>query len=688
MASKDFLSKLASSGINISQARQLGIVEIPSARALGPSFEDRPAAVLKYFSADDELTPFFRVRYLGEGPVKGFAVEKQRRYAQPPNTSVHAYFPRCKGLDWGIVLADEGVPLLITEGELKAACATLRTKRPAIGLGGVWSWRSSKKGVSFIPELDGVKWSGGRHVFLVFDSDAANNPQVMQALWSLARELTDRGAHPHIVNLPNLPGLEKTGLDDFLVERGETGEDDLDALLAEAEPFRAAQELWDMNAEICYVRDPGTFVELRTGRHMSLFQFTKEAYATRKYTERVETKAGPKLDVKYTATEWVKWPHRFELECVTYRPGQAPVTPKGELNGWRPGDVEPVPGNCALWESFLDHLFEDAEPEVREWFVRWAAYPLQHPGAKLLTAAVMWGVEQGTGKTLMGHCLARMYGQRNISEVGQDALHGAFNEWLVNKQLIIADEIVGSDRRVDGDRLKALITSPNVRVNAKFQREYTVPCCANFFFTSNHPDAVFIEDTDRRYFVHEIRAEQKPPAFYRRIADWMKSPQGASALLAWFLAVDLGDFDPSGPALTTTAKRDMLEDSKSDLGSWVLNLRRQPVEMLRDLGMPDGVELLTANQLLALFKGNDLNRSRVTSNGLSREMKRQLYKRLPPIGIPGHTQEKFWVLQRPEWWTRKPPRIAAAHWLKHFGGDAGMAMSKVMQAEAGEDDTK
>jgi putative DNA primase/helicase len=92
--------------------------------------------------------------------------------------------------------------LLITEGELKAACSA-KNGLPCIGLGGVWMFKAAAQGKSFLDQLEQIVWKD-RPVFIVYDSDAATNPDVMKAENALARALLDRGARVFICRIPAL----------------------------------------------------------------------------------------------------------------------------------------------------------------------------------------------------------------------------------------------------------------------------------------------------------------------------------------------------------------------------------------------------------------------------------------------------------------------------------------------------
>jgi hypothetical protein len=146
--------------------------------------------------------------------VKPDAVVAGRKYLQPIGERPRLYFiPGTSPTE----LDNTQLAMFVTEGEKKAlalerARLELGIGAVVVGIGGVWSWRTSPKELQPdgslgkgksrpIPDLDLVRW-GGRKVFLIFDSDAVANWRVATAETALARELASRGANVFIVRLP------------------------------------------------------------------------------------------------------------------------------------------------------------------------------------------------------------------------------------------------------------------------------------------------------------------------------------------------------------------------------------------------------------------------------------------------------------------------------------------------------
>ena len=218
-------AKLKTSGLTLDDARQLGISCLGAlgTASLHPAFKQLCSLRLDYLDHHGQplpdwpgAKPFYRLRYL-ETPTDFSAITEKKpiRYVQEPNTAPVAYYPNNQ--NWTDLISDVNQPLILTEGELKAAKAC-KEGFPTIGLGGVYNWRSHKLGLTWLPSLDVIQWLK-RNVYICFDSDYKTNPMVCAALRELAEELHRRGSFVYLINLPQLHGFEKVGLDDFLVQR-------------------------------------------------------------------------------------------------------------------------------------------------------------------------------------------------------------------------------------------------------------------------------------------------------------------------------------------------------------------------------------------------------------------------------------------------------------------------------------
>lgn len=661
--------KLKSSGLTIEQGNALGMYSVNTAMQLDEQFESQPALVIPYFDtkgrplkAHKAWPDFYRLRYLGETEVKGFkeaSGAKPNRYTQPRNTGVCAYLPQL--INWEALRTDVTEPLLITEGEFKAAKATAEGF-PTIGLGGVYNFRSSNQGVFFLPELEAFNWVR-RKVNIVYDSDYQDNPMICSAINALAEELQERGALVYVATLENVYEDEnrKTGLDDFLIERGD---DAFIEVLKAAEPLGITKRLWQMNKEVVYVRDPGMVVALRTAQKMDCSKFSAHSdWATIAVPERKIKADGTFAVAKASAAPvWLKWPMRRAVDKLSYLPGEERFTEQDGLlylNQWKGWGVKPSKGEVKPFLELTDYLFEGAEKGVKEWFLDWCAFPIQFPGTKLFSAVIIHGRMTGTGKTLIGYTLARIYGQNFIKIKSKD-LYDTW--WAENRQFVLGDEISGSDKRAEADMMKAMITQEEVNVNIKYIPQFSIPDCVNYYLTSNHADALFLEDEDRRFFVHEVQGGPLDDEFYRRYDQWLKKEGGAAHLMQWFLDRKLDNFNPKAPALRTAARDRMIMSNKADIDTWLIELKETPSIKLRCGKMRHQRDLFTAQELLAMYEiEHERQAGKMGSNGMSRALARNGFKQVyggQPLMAPSGKQGRYFIVRNFDRWRSTKDRKA------------------------------
>lgn len=265
----------------------------------------------------------------------------------------------------------------------------------------------------------------------------------------------------------------------------------------------------------------------------------------------------------------------------TYRPGISDVIVhdhQGQalINIWRGGALEPKEGDASLLELHLRYLC--STDEEYEYLASWLAHLVQRPGDKIMCAIVLVG-RQGTGKTGLTQLITEILGLRNVTVVSSNELRSDFNEWVEAKQLIIVEEIMALGRREIMNALKPLITQLRISVNVKHQRRYEIENAANFIFLSNSPDALALENGDRRYFVVHSDAEPKDGSYYEKLFRWIRG--NAAVGLHWLLTRDLSSFDPNRPPPMTRGKSAMIEASRPPLESLVAELmetRTAPLE--------------------------------------------------------------------------------------------------------------
>lgn len=685
-AQAQYEEKLEEWGFTKEEAKKLGIELIVGERNLGWVPKDAVGHVIgaikiPYFNPDG--TPmkkavgaedYCRFRYLFRGG-SFVDLEKTCKYSQAPGTTPRPFFSKaCK---WEEVEA-ERKPLIITEGEMKANKAC-QLDFPTIALGGVDSFSMlNERHVSFLPELESVDWLA-RHVYVCYDSDIMEKEQVARAMVRLSQCLVDRGAVVYAVYLPPLPPLEdngeerKCGLDDFLIH---FGPEEFEVLLHEAQPFASAEKLLKMNNDWCLVTETKNMIDLKSLHPVKIDGFTPQMFANIEYHTVEFVNGKPRIKSENVYKAWISWRMRNQVTSITYRPGGGRYVEdeygRRQINTWAGWGLQPKTGLVKPFTSLIDFLTSDCTAEERQWLWRWLAYPIQNPGAKLASAVTFYSNAQGTGKTLVGEIMGRIYG-RNFTKINQQQLHSPFTGWIDSKQLVLGDEITGNDsvrdRKRTADQLKDLITGKTIMVEHKYQVPWEIPNCTNFIFTTNHSNAFFMETHDRRYFV--VRAPDIPEStkFYDEVAAWRDSG-GAAHLMQYLLSMDLGDFNPFTQPPVTSAKVEMTDMNRSEFGQWLHDVINGAPVMVRFSNVSKPVELqcdlFTPEELKRIYDPH--GEAGLNIRAVQLELGAQCRKVMNgnPIRLSDGSQKRLWVVRNKDKWLKNPSlKSVISHYEKH-----------------------
>lgn len=242
--------------------------------------------------------------------------------------------------------------------------------------------------------------------------------------------------------------------------------------------------------------------------------------------------------------------------------------PRIKCNLWGGWPTVPKQGDCTCLLELLQYLCSDEEHSdaVFRWVLKWLAYPIQHPGAKMRTSLVFHG-PQGTGKNLFFESIMAIYGEYGRI-VDQAAIEDKFNDWASKKLFLIADEVVARTELFHiKNKLKGLVAGDWIRINPKNVAAHDERNHVNLVFLSNESQPLVLEQDDRRYTV--IHTPPKlPEKFYLEVSAELKRG-GIAALHHHLLHLDLGDFDTHTKPPMTRAKSDLIDISMDSVNSFV-----------------------------------------------------------------------------------------------------------------------
>ncbi|MFH1919442.1 MAG: phage/plasmid primase, P4 family [Planctomycetota bacterium] len=485
-----------------------------------------PAWVVPYRHPDGSEMGYARIKPDKPRNANG----KPVKYESPRKRDNEPYFP--PGV--GPTIDNPAAPLLITEGEKKTLAAT-QAGFPCIGLVGVYGWKN-KRAERLLPALERIPWKQ-RPVFIAFDSDLTDKPEIQDAVARLAMLLTGQGAVVRVVYLPDGPPDKsgkptKTGLDDCLlthkpgdlqklIDAAEEPErPDPATIRVEASNLDPATEgrrilSADTADELYRLRFwKGTFWHWKAGGYRgrsaaevkgaAIVDLNKRAY---KLTGRIvsdiidQLRAQSMLSYDIEPPAWLgKPPRPWEpVDILATKTGlvhlPSLVDGKKHLLPATPRYFSPAALDYGFaidapepsgWLAFLDSLWPD-DPEsidcLQEWFGLCLTPDTSHQKTLMLIGP------KRSGKGTIARVLTGLIGRANVCGPTLASLATNFGMWsLVGKTAaIISDARMGSrtDSHLVTERLLSISGEDSLDIDRKFEKPITMKLLTRIMVLSN-----------------------------------------------------------------------------------------------------------------------------------------------------------------------------------------------------------
>ncbi|NML62255.1 hypothetical protein HHL21_14455 [Massilia sp. RP-1-19] len=264
--------------------------------------------------------------------------------------------------------------------------------------------------------------------------------------------------------------------------------------------------------------------------------------------------------MKFWSGESRKWVLKKNIVFdPTEAPSPAVSGPTATVNLFSGWTMRPRSGNCMQIQVLLLHLC-DGNHDLATWILRWLAYPLRNPGAKMETSIIMHG-DEGSGKNFFFEKVVKtIYGVYGYV-IGNAQLEANFNDWASMKLFMVADEVVTrSELKQMKGKLKYLVSGDTIIVNPKGLPEHSEKNQMNFVFLSNELQPLALDKTDRRYLV-----VWTPPALGREFYEgvWEEIKAGGVEAFYHYLVheLDMGEFNEHTKPIYNDAKDQLIEKS-------------------------------------------------------------------------------------------------------------------------------
>ena len=238
---------------------------------------------------------------------------------------------------------------------------------------------------------------------------------------------------------------------------------------------------------------------------------------------------------------WIS-PNTLEYTETAFTPKSTSAT---TLNFWRGHTVTPTEG-VGGHNPIADFIFEvicSLDKSSCRYLLYFLSHMLQKPQEKPGVVPVLIG-GQGTGKGVFFQLLKIIWARTTLLVNNVDEVVGQFNASLERNYIVCMDEALFSGDRKSLDRLKSMVTEPEIRIEEKYQPTRSIDSCHRFFAATNHDHFSHIEKDDRRFFFLRVSSDrQKDTDYFSTLCKIFEDGDAVENFVFSLLNFDLEKYD-------------------------------------------------------------------------------------------------------------------------------------------------
>jgi hypothetical protein len=212
------------------------------------------------------------------------------------------------------------------------------------------------------------------------------------------------------------------------------------------------------------------------------------------------------------------------------------------LNLWVGPTITTKQGDWNIIKLFLLEIICSGDQEAYDYLISYIAHALQKPWEKPGVIIILLG-GQGIGKGTLGRIFQRIWSATYIQVNDISMVTGSFNATLERAYIVFMDEALFVGDRRASDRLKSLVTEPEIMINEKYQPSRQVKSYHRFIAATNAVHFKYTERDDRRDFTLRVSESMKGKLDYWKDVHQEISHGGAEAMAHDLLAMDLSAFN-------------------------------------------------------------------------------------------------------------------------------------------------
>jgi hypothetical protein len=183
-------------------------------------------------------------------------------------------------------------------------------------------------------------------------------------------------------------------------------------------------------------------------------------------------------------------------------------------------------------------------PENYNYLINYYAHMIQKPNDKI-SIAIVHRSGQGAGKSSFYEKLGDLFDKHNSIVISStEQLLGKFNTYLMNKMLVILDEISNYGAAFkSNDQLKNIISGKNIKIEPKGKEAFLLNNPTRYIFLSNNDFVVKVEGSDRRYFICDVNNKHANDRKYFNKLFKAMDDEGLNTLFKYLSEINIEDWD-------------------------------------------------------------------------------------------------------------------------------------------------
>ena len=228
---------------------------------------------------------------------------------------------------------------------------------------------------------------------------------------------------------------------------------------------------------------------------------TDGEYAFRDYTD-LRVALGHQENYHKNITRWYYDPEILVYnKCAILTHNQ--FVPKGVYNMWENPIAEsyPTDGDTSLLYKHILDVISNGDIGVSNYLLDWMAQMLQYPESK--TTMIVCVSKEGSGKDTWADLFRELLGHRAVLESpSAKVLFGDFNNGIMNKKLLIAEELSAKELTQYDGRIKTLVTNTMLSIEQKGKDSFSIESHHRLMLFTNKTDyPIQTSDDDRRKMI-------------------------------------------------------------------------------------------------------------------------------------------------------------------------------------------